>query len=86
MLKYSKEAFVEQSMKFPELKKGFGEKAISEMYDRILMQPFENKIGLHERYFKRINELSYNLTQHGFESSKNKNIETMSNVSNAGSN
>ena len=51
------------------------------MYERILAQPFENKIGLHERYFKRINELSYDLTLHGFETAKNKNIETMSNAS-----
>jgi hypothetical protein len=65
-------------MKFPELKDAFTELQISEMYDRILRFEFENKVSLHERYFKRINELSYSLVQHGIE--KN-NIDTMSNAS-----
>jgi hypothetical protein len=61
MLRYSKEAFVEQSMRFPELKNAFTEQDVSDMYDRILHYEFENKISLHERYFKRINELTYSL-------------------------
>ena len=65
-------------MKFPELKQAFSEDQISEMYDRILRYEFESKVTLHERYFKRINELSYSLVQHGID--KN-NIETISNAS-----
>jgi hypothetical protein len=65
-------------MKFPELKRAFTEEQISDMYDRILRYEFENKVSLHERYFKRINELSYSLVQHGID--KN-NIDTLSNAS-----
>ena len=38
MLKYSKEVFVSQSMKFPELKFAFTEEQMMEMYDRIATQ------------------------------------------------
>jgi len=46
------------------------------MYDRIANFQFENKVSLHERYFKRINELSYSLVQHGIDQSgKAKNYD-----------
>ena len=63
MLKYSRETFVEQCMKFPNLKQVFTEKQICDMYDRIQKYEFEGKVSLHERYFKRINEFSYALFQ-----------------------
>ena len=55
------------------------------MYDRILTAQFENKVSLHERYFKRINELSYSLVQQGIDSKPhNPNLETGSNISRPG--
>ena len=79
MLRYSKETFVEQSMKFPELKSAFSVDQIADMYDRIANFQFENKVSLHERYFKRINELSYSLVQHGIDQSgKSKNYDRTS--------
>lgn len=61
MLKYSRETFVTQCMKFPEFKDAFSEQEMADLYDRIQRHQFENKISLHERYFKRINEMSYSL-------------------------
>jgi Sec7-like guanine-nucleotide exchange factor len=63
MLRYSRETFVEQSMRIPEISTAFAEEQVSEMYDRIANDKFENKVTLHERYFKRMNELSYILLQ-----------------------
>ena len=50
-------------MSVREIAAAFSEEQIAEMYDRISSVKFENKVSLHERYFKRINELSYILMQ-----------------------
>mmetsp|Transcript_28778 Transcript_28778/g.43456 ORF Transcript_28778/g.43456 Transcript_28778/m.43456 type:complete len:357 (+) Transcript_28778:1554-2624(+) len=73
MLKYTRETFTDQCMtKFPEIKKAFSQEQIQGIYDRIARIQFENKVSLHERYFKRINELSHSLFQHQFDNPSEK--------------
>ena len=63
MLKYSKETFIDQSMRFEPLKKSFTEEQLGEMYENILLNQFESKVNMQEKYFKRINELSHTLVK-----------------------
>ena len=44
------------------------------MYDRIQKQEFESKVSLHERYFKRINELSFALVQQANDQNNHDNL------------
>lgn len=52
-------------MGYPNLKAAFTQEMLGGVYERIQIQPFESKVNLHERYFKRINEMSYSLVQKG---------------------
>lgn len=72
MLRYTRETFVAQSMKLEPIKQSFSESQVGQMYDRIAKEKFENKVSLHELYFKRINELAYELVQKHNASGENK--------------
>ena len=63
MLKYSCETFIQQCQMLEDIKTVFSVQDIEKIYNRIATNEFENKVGLHERYFKRINEMSYSLAK-----------------------
>lgn len=85
MLRYSRETFVQQSMLIPELKAAFSAERIADMYDRIAKQEFQSNVNLHEKYFKRINEMSYTLVQESMKNGMKNGLKKPSNGASRGS-